>query len=136
VSLEFIDTNILVYAYERDAGEKHERALELLSRLYAERTGALSIQVMAEFYAAATLKLRMSSRVAEEILAELAIYVIHSPAHPDVLRAVRLQRRYKTSWWDALILSSALDLECSVLWTEDMTHRQRFGSLTMLNPFL
>jgi predicted nucleic acid-binding protein len=135
MSVEFVDTNILICAHDGHVGKKHERSVELLGRLLDSGSGALSIQVLSEFYAAATKKLTMPSQEAEEVLADLAEWIIHVPQHTDLIRAARLQRRYKVSWWDALILNSAIELGCATLWSEDLSHGQRFGSLTVLNPF-
>ena len=135
MSVEFADTNVLVYAHDGGAGAKHKRSVELLHRLFDDGAGAISMQVLAEFYAAATSKLGMSSREAEEVIADLAGWTIHRPAHQDVVRAAGLHRRYKLSWWDALIVNSAAQLGCSILWSEDLTHGQRFGELQVRNPF-
>jgi|SRR5580693_1118497 predicted nucleic acid-binding protein len=135
MSVEFVDTNILIYAHDRGAGTKHAQAVELLTRLVEEGSGALSIQVLSEFYAAATKKLSMRSQIAEDVIRDLAGWSIHRPGHADVLKASGLHRRYKISWWDAMIVNSALELGCSVLWTEDLGDGQRFGSVTVQNPF-
>jgi predicted nucleic acid-binding protein len=97
--------------------------------------GAISIQVLSEFYAAATKKLTMPSQEAEEVLADLAEWIIHVPQHTDLIRAARLRRRYRVSWWDALILNSAIELGCATLWSEDLGNGRRFGSLAVVNPF-
>ncbi len=135
MSVEFVDTNILVYAHDRGAGAKHDRSVELLERLTEDGSGALSIQVLAEFYVTATKKLGMTSQEAEEVLADLGGWIIHRPAHADLLRAARVHRRYHVSWWDALILTSATELGCGLLWTEDLSDGQRYGSVTARNPF-
>jgi predicted nucleic acid-binding protein len=135
MSAEFVDTNILVYAHDGGAGEKHNKSVELLARLFEEEDGALSVQVLAEFYSAATKKLGMRSQQAEEAMADLAAWAIHCPGHADLLRAARLHRRYKIAWWDALVVNSAIELGCSVLWSEDLAHGQRYGSVTVRNPF-
>ena len=136
MSLEFVDTNIFVYANEREAGAKHKRSCDLIGELAARNEGAVSIQVLAEFYATAMRKLRMSSNEAEDFLADLGVWAIHRPGHGDVLRSAALHRRLKVSWWDALIVNSALELCCAILWTEDMSDGRRIGHLTVRNPFL
>lgn len=135
MSVEFVDTNILIYAHDGGAGAKHHQAVGLLSRLFEDANGALSIQVLSEFYAAATRKLAMKSEEAEEVIRDLASWTIHRPGHADLLKASRLHRRYKIAWWDALVLNSAMELGCSVLWSEDMSNGQRIGSLVIRNPF-
>jgi predicted nucleic acid-binding protein len=135
MSVEFIDTNILVYAQDGGAGRKHDRSVDLLKRLFEEANGALSVQVLSEFYSAATKKLSMKSEEAEEAISDLGGWSIHRPGHADVVRAIRLLRRYKISWRDALVINSAIELGCSILWSEDLTDGQRFGTVTVRNPF-
>ena len=136
MSVEFIDTNVLIYAHDGGAGQKHERSVQLLSRLVEDGAGAISIQVLAEFYSAATRKLGIVSQEAAEILADLGGWIIHRPGHADLLRAARFQRRYKMSWRDALVVTGAVELGCSVLWSENLADGQRYGSLTVRNPFV
>ena len=132
---EFVDTNILVYAHDGGAGQKYDRSVQLLTRLFEDRAGALSVQVVAEFYSAATRKLAMTSQEAEEILADLGGWIIHRLGHADLVRAARLQRRYRIAWWDALIVTSAIELGCQVLWSEDLGDGQKYGTVTVRNPF-
>lgn len=134
-ALEFVDTNILIYAQDGGAGVKHKKAVELLTRLVQSDAGAVSTQVLAEFYSAATKKMGMSSQEAEAVIADMSPWTIHRPAHPDLIQAARLQRRYKISWWDALILQSAVAMYCGILWTEDLAQGQRYGTVTARNPF-
>jgi predicted nucleic acid-binding protein len=136
MSVEFVDTNVLVYAHDRGAGDKHDKAVDLLTELFEQARGALSVQVLTEFYAAATKKLAMSGTEAEEVIQDLGGWIIHRPGHADIVKASRLHRRYKLAWWDALILHSAMELDCSVLWTEDFAHGRRYGSVSVRNPFL
>jgi predicted nucleic acid-binding protein len=136
MSGEFVDTNVLVYAHDHKVGAKHVQARELLARLFEERVGCVSVQVLSEFYAATTKKTIINSGQAEEVISDLADWTIHRSGHEDVLRAIKLQRRYKLQWWDALILNSAIQLDCSILWTEDLNHGQKYGTVTARNPFL
>ena len=136
MSVEFVDTNILIYAHDRKAGSKHDKAVELVARLTDDDSGALSLQVLIEFYAAATGKLPMKSETAEEVIADFGAWTVHCPVHADLVRAARLHRRYKVSWWDALIVNSAIALGCSVLWTEDLSNGQLYGTVRARNPFV
>jgi predicted nucleic acid-binding protein len=135
MSVEFVDTNILIYAHDGGAGAKHEAAVQLLTRLFEESSGALSVQVLSEFYAAATKKLDMKNQEAEEVIRDLGGWTIHRPSHADLLKACALHRRYKIAWWDALIVMSATELACSVLWTEDLSDGQRYAGVRVQNPF-
>jgi predicted nucleic acid-binding protein len=135
MSVEFVDTNIFVYAHAGGEGRKHATAVDLLARLFEEQTGAVSIQVLTEFYVTATKKLGMKSEEAEEAIADLGSWTIHRPSHGDVLRACKIHRKCKVSWWDALIINSAIELGCDVLWSEDLSAGQHFGTMTVQNPF-
>jgi predicted nucleic acid-binding protein len=132
---EFVDTNVFFYAHEPGAGRKHEISVDLIKRLVEEETGSISIQVLVEFYNVATGKLRLSSQYAEAVLNDLGGWYLHRPDHPSVTAAVHLQRRYKLAWYDAMILNSAIESGCSVLWTEDFSDGQRFGDLVVRNPY-
>jgi predicted nucleic acid-binding protein len=133
--VEFVDTNVFIYAHDRSAGRKHSVATDLLARLWEEHSGAVSIQVLVEFYAA-TNKRGLKVREAEAVISDLETWTLHRPDHAGVIRAISLLRRYKVSWWDALVIDSANELGCAVLWTEDLNHGQRYGGVTARNPFL
>jgi predicted nucleic acid-binding protein len=106
-----------------------------MTRLFEEVSGALSFQVLSEFYTVATRKLGMKSQAAEDVIRDLRGWTTHSPGHADALKACSLHRRYKIAWWDALIVNSAIELGCPVLWSEDLANGQRYGSVTVRNPF-
>lgn len=135
MSAEFVDTNILVYAHDASAGSKHAKSVELLARLFEEQNGALSVQVLAEFYAVAIRKLGMKAEEAEAVITDLGSWTIHRPGHANLIRTSRIHLRHKIAWWDSQILNSAMELECRVLWTEDFTDGKRFGALTVRSPF-
>jgi predicted nucleic acid-binding protein len=135
MNAEFVDTNILVYAHDSGAGSKHAASVELLDRLFRDGTGVVSTQVLAEFYSIATRKLGMGSQEAEDVLVDLGNWPIHRPGHADLVRAAGLQRRYKIGWWDALILTSAIEMGSQVLWSEDLAKGQRYANLVVRNPF-
>jgi predicted nucleic acid-binding protein len=136
MNVEFIDTNILVYAYDLSAGQKGVIARQLIARLALEESSALSIQVLAEFYSVCTRKARFDSERLERILENFRSWTIHSPDYGDFVKATQYHRKHQIQWWDALLLTSAISLGCSVLWTEDFSHGQRFGNLIIRNPFL
>ncbi len=135
MSAEFVDSNIFIYPHDGGAGVKHEKSVALLSRLFEHGTGALSIQVLTEFYSAPTRKLRMTGEEAEEVLRDLQDWTWHRATLADLLSASRLYRRYKVSCWEALIVNSAIELGCAVLWSEDLADGHKFGSLMVRNPF-
>jgi predicted nucleic acid-binding protein len=124
-----------VYAYAGGHGERPDKSRWLMEELVKNASGAISIQILTEFYSVSTGKLGMGSRRAEEIILSFGHWKLHLPGHSDILSAIRLQRAHKLAWWDALIVNSALELGATTLWTEDFSHGQKFGSLTVRSPF-
>ena len=134
---EFLDTNILVYAFDRSAGVKNEKAAALVADLWKSRRGCLSVQVLQEFYVVGTRKLPHIPRSElRAILHDLSQWRIHMPSAADVLDAAYLHERAQVSFWDAMILQSAITLGCRIVWSEDLNAGQRFESMHLLNPFL
>ena len=134
----FVDTNVLVYAYDRAAGAKRDLARDLLEALWNEGRGVLSTQVLQEFYVNVRRKTTPSVSQ-EEARALVADYLAWDPIVNDgaaVLEAVDASHRYRLSLWDALIVVAARRGEASVLYSEDLDHGQTFGSVQVLNPFL
>jgi predicted nucleic acid-binding protein len=136
--LQFVDTNILIYAHDESAGDKHTRAKALLKELWEDRTGCVSIQVLQEFYVNVTQKVAipLTAEAAAQIIADLSVWQIHQPNVDDVLDAIRLQARHRLSFWDAMIVTSAVALSCQIIWSEDLNPGQRFATATVTNPFV
>jgi predicted nucleic acid-binding protein len=126
---QFIDTNILVYAHDISAGQKHAHARELIHDLWRSGKGCLSIQVLQEFYVSVTRKVArpLAPEAAAQIIADLSVWEVHRPGMEQVLDAIRLQQRYRTSFWDAMIVASAVDLGCETIWSEDLNRGQVYG---------
>jgi predicted nucleic acid-binding protein len=135
MSGEFIDTNVLIYAYDQSVRRKYDLAIELVARLDRFQAGFISIQVLTEFYWGGIKKLRLPPAQVEEIISSFDRWKIHRPTHADLIRASQLHRSHQISWWDALIVTSALQLDCTTLWTEDLQDGRKFESLTVRNPF-
>ena len=132
---EFVDTNILIYAFDRSAGDKHRIAVDLMTRLWTDRRGCISLQVLQEFYVASTRKLKLPTDEAASQVRRLGLWRVHRPLVNDILAAIELHQRHSVSFWDALILRSAQASQCSVLWSEDLQNGQRWGKLEVRNPF-
>lgn len=134
--MEFVDTNILLYAYVA-TGEKQEVAIALVDRLWRERRGALSVQVLQEFYVNATRKITetMDPDSAVDRLKSLTRWRVHSPLPDDVIAAATLSSRHRLSFWDAMIIRSAAELRCDTLWTEDLNDGQVIEGVLLSNPF-
>jgi predicted nucleic acid-binding protein len=137
-SRQFVDTNILVYAYDRTDEEKWKRASGLLERLWASREATLSIQVLQEFFHTVTRKLPrpLNSREAGTIVGDLSKLPHHRPGRADLLAAIELHEKLGISFWDAMIVQSARRMGCSVLWTEDLNDGQTYTNVLVRNPFV
>ena len=137
VKLEFVDTNVLLYAVDHTEAAKQTQAEALLTRLWEERSGSLSVQVLQEFYVNATRKLSrpLAPDTARQVIEDYSLWIVHAPTSASVLAAIKLQREHQVSFWDAMILQSAQDLGAEVLWTEDLNAGQRFGELVVQTPF-
>jgi len=133
----FVDTNVLVYAYDRGAGSKHERALSVVEKLWIDGSGVLSTQVLQEFYVNVRRKAHkpISHKQARALIAD---YLSWDPIVNDgatLLEAIDLEQRYKLSFWDSLIVVAAQKSGATVLLTEDLNDGQKFGSIQVQNPF-
>ncbi len=135
--LEFLDTNVLLYAHDVTAGTKRERAMALVTGLWESSNGCLSVQVFQEFYVNITRKVKkpLDSSAAYQIIADLSHWRVHVPNTTDVLEAIRIQQRNQISFWDAMIVASAAQLGCGVIWSEDLNPGQVYEGIRVLNPF-
>jgi predicted nucleic acid-binding protein len=134
----FVDTNVLVYAHDRGAAEKHELARSLVERLWLDRSGAISTQVLQELYvnirrkAAAPISTQEARRLIEDYLSWEV--VVNDGA--SVLRALEVEARFSISFWDALIVQAAEQSGAAILYSEDLSHGQRYGSLEVVDPLI
>lgn len=133
---EFVDANILVYAHDRGAGKKHDRALAVMRRLWENGQGALSTQVLQEF--CVSLRCRSARPVTaseiKELIEDYTSWEIVTNNPPSILQALEIQDRYEISFWDALILQAAENCGASVLYSEDLSAGQKYGSVKVVNP--
>jgi len=134
---EFVDANVLVYAFDPSAGAKHATAARLVERLWHQQTGYLSVQVLQEFFVTVTRKVSRPLPVdqAEERVREFTVWRVFAPTADDVLAAIALQRKTKLSFWDAMILHAAAESGCAVCWTEDLRDGQVARGVLVKNPF-
>ncbi|HLG18678.1 MAG TPA: PIN domain-containing protein [Bdellovibrionota bacterium] len=134
----FVDTNVLIYAHDLDAGRKHEIAADLLEKLWTNRRGVLSTQVLQEFYVNVTRKIShpISKSTAREIVSGYTAWKVENVTSDHVLRASELEERHQLSFWDALIVSAALSAGAERVLSEDMSHQQGILGLRIENPFV
>jgi predicted nucleic acid-binding protein len=132
----FVDTNILVYAHDRSAGEKHHKARELLSELWHDRTAAISTQVLQELYVNIRRKAGqpLSTEEARSLIADYLRWDVMVNTGESILDAMEIESRYEISFWDALIVHAASAAGAEVLYSEDLTDGQSYGSVRVVNP--
>jgi predicted nucleic acid-binding protein len=131
----FVDSNVLVYADDRRAGPKRDRARALIRDVMLARTGVLSLQVLQEYFAVATKKLGIAPAAARRRVALLSRLDVVILGVEDLLAAIDLHRLHGFSIWDALVIRASLNAGCRVLYSEDLQDGQRIDGLEVVNPF-
>ena len=132
----FVDTNILMYAHDTSAGEKHERARTLVEQLWRDRSGVISTQVLQEL----SVNLRRKAgrpldvKGTREIVADYLTWQVIVNGGESILEALDLEARYRISFWDALVLQAAQASGAEVLYSEDLSDGQMYGSVRVVNP--
>lgn len=133
----FVDTNLLVYF--RDAGAPRKQAIadEWLRRLWSERSGRTSMQVLSEYYVTVTRKLkrRLDAADAWDDVQGLLRW-LPRPIDADlVIQARDVERRHRLNWWDCMIVAAAQLQSCSLLLSEDLQDGGDYGGVVVRNPF-
>ena len=132
----FVDTNILVYAHDRSAGVKHEHARRLVEGLWESGDGVLSTQVLQEL--CINLRRKVANAVpmdeVRQLIREYSTWTIITNGPESIVKALDLEERYGISFWDAMILQAADDGGASILYTEDLSAGQTYGSVRVINP--
>jgi len=134
----FVDTNILVYARDSTEPEKQPIAKQWITHLWQQESGRISTQVMNEYYVTVTQKLKPGlSR--EQARADLRTLTVWQPLEIStqlIESSWDIQDQFAYSWWDTLVITASLFLDCKYLLSEDMQHQQNINNLTIINPFL
>lgn len=131
----FLDTNVLVYADDLEAGAKRDRARGLVAEALSSGEGVVSTQVLQEFFVIATGKLDVDVAIARRKVELLAAMDVVGIDLDLILAAIDLRRLHSISFWDALILRAAAVAGCSLLLTEDLQHGQVVDGVRVENPF-
>ena len=135
----FFDTNVLVYRFDADNDKKRNVVGKLIEKHYSAESGVISTQVIQEFINVCTSKFKPSysseqiDKIIDDLLEPLCQQVPNTTYYK---KALRLYEDCSISFYDSLILQAALDTGCQTLYTEDLQHGQKFGKLTVINPFL
>jgi predicted nucleic acid-binding protein len=132
----FVDTNILVYAHDTTAGVKHVHAKALIEELWRERTGVVSTQVLQELCVNVRRKAGrpVDLNTAREIVADYLAWEVVTNTGQSILEALELERRYRISFWDALVVQAAQSSGAAVLYSEDLSDGQTYGDVLVVNP--
>ncbi|HUT72539.1 MAG TPA: PIN domain-containing protein [Desulfatiglandales bacterium] len=133
----FLDTNIILYAYDVSAGEKHQRAKEIILDLWNSGLAVISTQVLQEFFVTATQKIPkpLDNRFAKDIVGDLLKWEVVINDGVSVLEAIELLLQYGYSFWDSLIIEAAIKGGAEILLSEDLSHGQTIQGVTIMNPF-
>jgi predicted nucleic acid-binding protein len=130
----FVDTNILIYAHDKDAGEKYPAAKAVVELLWNRPIlPSISIQVLQEFYVNLIRKKVKASDVRETVMNYLEWDVIHNDRHL-LLEGMRLKDKFSLSFWDALIVAAAKTAKAKELWSEDLNPGQDYEGVVVFNP--
>jgi predicted nucleic acid-binding protein len=132
----FLDTNVLVYAVSALAGDAHKKARAL--DLVRAADFGISSQVLQEFYVTVTRKIQkpLAPETAVSLLEAYRLFPIAQTDYPLILTAIEHSLRHGISYWDGAIVAAAEALDAPVLYTEDLSHKQRYGTVQVINPFL
>ena len=133
----FVDTNILIYAHDVEAGLKRARSIETLAQLWDSGCGALSVQVLQEFYVNVTQKLRtpIARSIAREVVGTYGLWVREVTTPDTVTRATHLSELAQISFWDAMIVASAEQTGARQLYSEDLNAGQTIAGILIVDPF-
>jgi predicted nucleic acid-binding protein len=132
----FLDTNVLVYGDDGKESAKQKTALDLIRVHRERRTGVVSLQILQEYFVAATRKLKVDAEIARNKVEIYSKFHVAEPSVTDILAAIDLHRLCGFSYYDALVLRMAKQSGCRILLSEDMQHGQVVDGVRIVNPFL
>jgi predicted nucleic acid-binding protein len=132
----FFDTNVLVYADDEANPAKQRKAIDLIKEHLRGRTGAVSLQILQEYFVAAERKFKLDSGLLRQKIEVYSRFFVAEPRISDVIAAIDIHRLNRVSFWDALVLRMAKQAGCTVLLTEDLNHGQVLDGVRIVNPFL
>ncbi len=133
----FLDTNILIYAFDNSSSKKRIVSDDLIKKAHFGN-GCISFQVIQEFLNVATRKFQSPLNVedAQKYLTKILFPVCEVfPSEKLYSSALEIMERWQFSFYDSLIIASALDANCAILYSEDLQHNQKIYDLTVINPY-
>lgn len=133
----FVDTNLFVYFRDSTEAKKQRLAADWVRYLAENRNGRTSAQVLNEFYVTVTQRLKPGMTRADA-WEDVTALMVWNPISIDLgvlHRAKEVQTRYQFSWWDSLVVASAINTQCDFLLTEDLSEGQTIDGVRVINPF-
>lgn len=133
----FVDTNVLIYAYNISAGGKHEAAVKIMDELWRSGQGSLSTQVLQEFFVVVTKKIPcpLDIKSAKDIIKDMLKWDVVINNGECILEAINIHKRYKYSFWDSMIIGAAIRADAGLLLSEDLSDSQVIEGVKIKNPF-
>ena len=134
----FLDTNILVYAYDVSSGSKHDVARNIVADLWNLRTGVLSIQVLQELFVTVTKKIPkpLDVKTTRDIVRDFLLWEVVDNDGELMMAAMDVQMKYHYAFWDSLIIAAAIKSGASILITEDLNNGRIIEGVLIKNPFV
>jgi predicted nucleic acid-binding protein len=134
----FLDTNILVYAYDRHDPHKQIKAQAVITDGIEQENLVLSVQVLGEFFNVVTRHIPepLTSGEARQIIDAIRILPVQEIDLPMVNRAIDTHEAYRIAYWDALIVSAAERAGCDLILSEDLSHGQSYHGISVQNPLV
>jgi predicted nucleic acid-binding protein len=135
----FLDTNVFVYSFDAGSPKKAAQSAKLIKSAIETRGGIVSYQVVQEFFNVALRRFAkpMSSADAEQYLSTTFRPLLSVHSSPALYgEALRIGARFRLAWYDSLIVASAIEGQCDVLYSEDFQDGQQFGTVVISNPFV
>jgi predicted nucleic acid-binding protein len=134
----FLDTNILVYAYDSHSRQKQEKAQDIVKQAVRDEKSAISAQVLGEFFTVVTRKIEnpLGPEEAQELFNTFSILHVVEVDLELVNRAIDAHRRYGISYWDSLIIAAAERASCATVLSEDLSHGQSYFGISVMDPFV
>jgi predicted nucleic acid-binding protein len=132
----FVDTNILMYAHDTAAGDKHARAKALVEDLWQNRSGVVSTQVLQELAVNLRRKAKnpLDAKATRDVVSDYLAWQVVVNGGDAILEALDLEGRYQISFWDALVVQAAQVSGAEILYSEDLSDGQTYGTVRVINP--
>lgn len=133
----FIDTNILVYNFNKEEQYKNTVSSELLTNFLLKENYIISSQVVGELCNVLIKKYKPDINLKDiiELIENIAKEKIVSLQKQEYIKALKIKEKYKYSFWDSLIIATAINNDCAILYSEDLQHNQEIENLKIINPY-